>query len=220
MPAEAEPSAFPRSPAVDRVVAPFITSWSTEHDVPARLVEIPGRGLAYADELLTNRDSRGVLWRQTVARRGVGRPLFSEVHPMRQRRAMTRLLCQVCGKPADRTEGGVLWLMRDHRDDWPDWPDGLASVEPPVCLQCVGVSLRLCPALRRGAVAVRVREFPVVGVRGVLYQRGSAAPVAVEAANFSYDDPAVRWVRASALVRELRSCAVVPLQLLSTMELQ
>jgi hypothetical protein len=124
---------------------------------------------------------------------------------------MLRLLCQVCAGPADQTDDGVLWLLRDHKDDWRGWPERMASVEPPVCIPCVAVSLKLCPALRRGAVAVRVREFPIAGVRGALHLKGLLAPVAVEAANVSYDDPIVRRVVASALVRELRNCTVVPI---------
>lgn len=199
--------------AVDQTkyVAPYITAWSSEQDLPCKLVERHGYGVGYADELLTDRDSRGVLWQRTAIHQRVGRPEFGRVHPLRQRRSMLRLLCQVCAGPADQDDDGVLWLLRDHRDDWQGWPDGMASVEPPVCAPCVAVSLKFCPALRRGAVAVRVREFPVVGVRGVVYRKGVVAPVAVEAANLSYDDPAVRWMVASALVRELQDCTAVPI---------
>jgi hypothetical protein len=38
------------------------------------------------------------------------------------------------------------------------------------CAWSVRLSVRLCPALRRGAAAVRVREYPVVGVRGAALQ--------------------------------------------------
>jgi hypothetical protein len=65
-------------------------------------------------------------------------------------------------------------------------------------------------------VAVRVREFPIAGVRGALYRKGAFAPVAVEAVNLSYDDPAVRWTVASALVRELQDCSVVPIEELAS----
>lgn len=191
-------------------IAPYITAWSAEESVPYRLVDRLGHGLGYADEVPTDRDSRGVLWQRTPVRQQTGRPEFGRVHPLRQRRAMRRLLCQVCGGAADRTDDGVLWLLRDHRDDWPGWPEGMASVEPPVCVPCVAVSLKFCPALRRGAIAVRVREPPIVGVRGALYRKGAVAPVAVEAAILSYDDPAVRWLMASALVREFQACTVVP----------
>jgi hypothetical protein len=60
-------------------------------------------------------------------------------------------------------------------------------------------------------VAVRVREFPIAGVRGAFYRKGVFAPVAVEAVNLSYDDPAVRWIVASALIRELHDSTAVPI---------
>lgn len=193
-----------------RVIAPYITSWSAEQEIPSRVVERPGHGVGHPDELLGDRDARGVLWQRPAVRHGVGRPEFGKVHPLRQRRAMRQLLCQVCAGPADRTEDGVLWLLRDYRNDWPDWPDGMGCTEPPVCVPCVAVSLRLCPALRRGAAAVRVRQFAVAGVRGALYRRSVFGPVAVGDVNVAYDDPDIRWVVASALIRELRDCTVVP----------
>lgn len=195
-----------------RIIAPYITTWSAEQDLPYRVVERPGLGIGFSDEALGDRDTRGVLWHRAAVRRGTGRPEFGKVHPLRQRRAMRKLLCQVCGGSADRTNAGVLWLMRDHRDDWPQWPDGMASVEPPTCAPCIALSRRLCPALRQGAVAVRVRQFEVVGVRGALYRSGLVAPVAIEAANLAYADPDVRWLVASALIRELRGCTFVPFE--------
>jgi hypothetical protein len=110
---------------------------------------------------------------------------------------MLRLLCQVCGGPADQMDNGVLWLLRDHRGGWR--------------VRCVAVSLKLCPALRRGTVAVRVRELPIAGVRAAFYRRGVFAPVAVEAVHLSYADSAVRWIVASALIRELHDCIAVPI---------
>lgn len=193
-----------------RALVPYVATWNAEQDLPRRLVELPGRGIAYEDELLGDRDTHGVLWQRAAVRPGVGRPEFGKVHPLRQRRVMRRLLCQVCAEPADRNGSGVLWLMRDHRDDWPQWPEGMGAVEPPVCVPCVEISLRLCPALRRGAVAVRVGEFPVAGVRGALYRKGEVGRGPVGAAILPYDDPDVHWIVASALVRELRCCTVVP----------
>jgi hypothetical protein len=32
----------------------------------------------------------------------------------------------------------------------------------------------------------------------------------MDVTNMSYDDPAVRWIRASALIRQLRGCTIVP----------
>ncbi|MDX8035225.1 hypothetical protein SK803_33855 [Lentzea sp. BCCO 10_0856] len=194
-------------PSFRAVISPYITAWTAEQDLPNRIVQ--RRGIGYATELQTDRDLNGVLWQQTPQRQGSGRPEFGRAHPLRQRRAMELLLCQVCGGPASRTGDGVLWLHRDHRDDWPGWPEGMASVEPPVCASCVAVSLRHCPALRKGAVAVSVRDFPIAGVRGLLHRPGVWAPAPVSVVNMAYEDPAVRWVQASALVRELRGCTLV-----------
>jgi hypothetical protein len=193
-------------------IAPYITAWSAEQDLPCTLVERPDHSIGFANELLSDRDRHGVLWQQTALRHRVGRPEFARVHPLRQRRAMELVLCQVCGGPADQNEDGVLWLQRDHRDDWTRWPEGMASVEPPVCLRCVPVARQLCPALRRGAVVVRVRNYPIAGVRGALYRQSVLAPKAVTVGNFAYDDPAVRRVLASALIRELRDCVIIPLE--------
>jgi hypothetical protein len=185
--------------------------WTGEREPAVTIVERRGGGIGYARENLLDRDEHGVLWSRHSSSPGRGRPEFGRVHTMRQRRAMTRLLCQVCGEPADRDAGGVLWLWKDHRDHWPGWPNGMLVTEPPVCVPCVGLAVRLCPALRHGAVAMRVRRFPVVGVYGTRYRRGSHGPTAVNLANVSYDDPAVRWVQADHLVRELSDCSIVEL---------
>jgi hypothetical protein len=211
----AHPLAAQSAPEGRRVIAPYITTWSAEQEIPSRVVERPGFGVGYADELLGDRDARGVLWQRPAVRHGVGKPEFGKVHPLRQRQTMRRLLCQVCAEPAHRNDHGVLWLLPDHRSDWAGWPEGMACTEPPVCVPCVAVSLRLCPALRRGAAAVRVRQFEVVGVRGALYRRSLFGPAAVEDVNLAYDDPDIRWVVASALIRELRGCTLVPLEELS-----
>jgi hypothetical protein len=197
------------SAAGRQVVAPYITAWSEEEDPPYQLVERRGGGVAYLDETLADRDRNGVLWFRTSFRHGQGHPVFGQVHPMRQRRTMLRLLCQVCAGPADRTDDGVLWLLKDHREDWPSWPEGMGVTEPPICLPCVRTSVRMCPALRRGAAAVRVRSYPVAAVYGVVYT--GSPPVAVGAASVRLDNPAVRWVRAFSVIRELSDCTIIPL---------
>ncbi len=64
-------------------------------------------------------------------------------------------------------------------------------------------------------MTVRVLGFEVAGVPGALYRKGSVAPVAVAAANLSYDNPDVRWLVASALIRELRDCTIVSFEEIS-----
>ena len=193
--------------------APYITQWSEEHEPPSQLITRPGRGIAYLDENRTDRDKHGVLWFRTLSRRGQGQPLFNKVHPLRQRRAMRGLLCGVCGKPADRNDDGVLWLLRDFRDDWPGWPHGMGAIEPPVCRPCVPLASRLCPSLRKGAVAVRARHAPIAGVRGALYHGGGdLAPAPSGEVTVAYEDPLARWVKASNLVRELFDCTLVEVE--------
>jgi hypothetical protein len=119
-------------PEPKSIVAPYITKWSAEVDPPASVIDVGG-GIGYADEKPNDRDQHGVLWARASRHPGEGRPLFAQVHPLRQRRAMRMLLCSVCGGPADRDEDGVLWLLTDHRDDWPGWPSRMAAIEPPVC---------------------------------------------------------------------------------------
>jgi hypothetical protein len=190
------------------VIAPYITAWGSEVGPVPALVEVPGSGIAYADERVSDRDGRGVLWLRSSWAPGKGRPVFGQVHPMRQRRAMRLLLCQVCGGPADRTEDGVLWLVKDHRDDWPGWPDGTGETEPPICRDCVQLSVRLCPALRRGAVLIRARRYPIAGVRGALYT-GGPAPRMVGDVAVGFGSNRIRWVVAVNLARELNDCTLI-----------
>jgi hypothetical protein len=146
-----------------------------------------------------------------AARIGAGRPLFTKLHPVRQRRAMRRLLCQVCAKPADRTERGLLWLVPGNppgsaEQDW----DGFATIQPPVCRDCARASIRACPALRRGCVLLRAHTR-VCGVVGIRFRPGQRFPVPVddECEVVAYDDPAVRWVQATQLARSLHDCSIV-----------
>jgi hypothetical protein len=190
------------------IVAPYITAWSEEHAQPYTLIERL-HGIGYADETIGDRDSHGVLWARTPLRPRQGRPEFQRVHPQRQRRAMQRLLCQVCAGPADCNEDGVLWVLKDHRDDWPSWPNRMGVTEPPVCAPCARIASNLCPALRRGAAVIRVGSCPVIGVRGMLYRRGGGTPVAVGPTTVSFGDPMASWVRAANLIRELGDCTLI-----------
>ena len=192
-------------------LVPFITTWSGEHPLPTQVIERRGAGIGFADETLGDRDEHGVLWRRVPSRPGTGRPRFGEVHPLRQRRTMRRLLCQVCAGPADHTDLGTLWLVRDHRDDWPQWPEHMAATEPPVCLPCARTSVRACPALRNGYAAIRVGRSVISGVYGAQYLPGPGLPIAAADVTLAYDDPAIRWTCAGQLVRELLDCTIVNL---------
>ena len=195
-----------------RGVVPYIVSWSSEERLPGTVIERGRFGIGYADEILLDRDKQGVLWQRTSVSPGQGRPLFGQLHPVRQRRAMSRLLCGICGGPPDQNEQGTLWLIHDFREDWPGWPEHMAEVEPPVCLPCAHLSVRACPSLRQSWVAVRVGQAPVSGVRGVRYRGGHILPTPAGEATVAFEDPAIRWILAAQLVRELTDCTVTELE--------
>lgn len=191
------------------MTVPFITTWSTEEVAPGKVIHHCLGGIAYADEVRGDRDENGVLWRRIESRREQGKPLFGKVHSLRQRHAMRDLLCQVCGQPADRTDKGTLWLLQDHRGDWQRWPESMAATEPPICLSCAEISPRVCPALRRGHVTVRVGHSPLAGIYGVRYARGGRFPWVMRDAIVEFDEPDLRWTVAGQLVRKLYNCTIV-----------
>jgi hypothetical protein len=196
-------------------IVPYTTRWSTEEKLPTNVIERRGSGIAYADEILSDRDDHGVLWQRVRSRPGAGRPEFGKVHPARQKHAMRDLLCQVCAAPADHTGLGTLWLIPDYPGyhvDWPGWPEGLATPEPPICLPCAHTATRACPALRKDHVAIRVGHSLVSGVRGIRYRRGPLFLRPADEIMIAYHDPAITWTCAAHLVRELFHCTIVNLE--------
>jgi hypothetical protein len=179
------------------------------------VVARPGGGIGYADETILDRDEWGVLWTRVAGRVGAGKPLFVQLHPVRQRRAMRRLLCQVCTEPADRTKDGTLWLVPGREvGNCDGWPEGAATIHPPLCLPCAHLSVRMCPALRQHYVALRAHSRPY-GVTGVQFRAGYPFPQAASQADDEYavpfSDPAIAWVMATQLVRTLHDCTPVNL---------
>jgi hypothetical protein len=207
-------SDVPRRPDV----VPYITAWSTENALATVVVAArsrQGARVAYADESPFDRDDRGVLWRRVPARAGQGRPLFAAVHGARQRRAMRRLLCQVCGGPADRDERGVLWLLGADPEGTgrrpADWPESLVTRHPPVCLGCARKAVHLCPYLGREMTAVRVAAPRLYGVYGVLYRPALPLPSQVTDASLPYGHPGLAWLVAAQQLRSLHGCIPVNL---------
>jgi hypothetical protein len=191
-------------------VVPYIATWTEERKPPVRIVTHAWGGIAFADESAGDRDSDGVLWARITAQPSHGRPQFAVIHSLRQRRAMRRLLCQVCAQPADRNQDGVLWLLPDYYRRH-DGPENYDVTEPPICLACAPIAIRLCPALRNGYIAVRARTTPVCGVKGLVYRAGHPAPVLIREELVHRASPAIRWTLAEHLVRTLRECTFVDL---------
>jgi len=194
-------------------IVPYTTRWSSEHKLRVPVIHRPGRpGIAFADEILTDRDRHGVLWERVPSCPGQGEPEFGNVHSGRQRRAMRNLLCQVCAGPADRDDRGTLWLLPDYEGyhaDWPGWPENLATPEPPICQRCAHIATAACPALRKGHVALRVARPTLSGIRGALYRPGPLFPTPVDEIMAAFEDPTTPWICAAHLVRELFGCTIV-----------
>ncbi|MFJ1644692.1 hypothetical protein [Streptomyces sp. NPDC088258] len=169
------------------------------------------RGIAYTDETLHDRDTAGVLWTRYGVAQGHGEPLYGSVHPLRQRRAMRRGICQMCAGPPDHDEAGALWLLDDGRDSRYDWPEGEVTTHPPVCLPCARRAVLACPHLRAGHVAVRVRHFSADGVYGTLFRLRGGRLEAGEDTVVRYGDPAIEWLLAGQQTATLIGCTVVDL---------
>lgn len=148
---------------------PYITTWSDETALPMPLIGTPA-GVAYADELLSDRDQHGVLWTRVPSRPGLGEPLYAKVHPLRLRRTMRRLLCQVCAQSANhQNDHGTLWVLPDDNTfDWSHWPQRLETTHAPVCLRCAHIAIKACPALRHGHLIVRAHST-IIGITGEHY---------------------------------------------------
>lgn len=190
-------------------LVPYITSWTGERRIDSPVV-LRGRwGIGYHKEVRRDRDSRGVLWVRNTRAPGEGEPEYRQVHPLRQRHAMRRLLCQVCGGPADTDERGTLWLLGEADQGWSG--DDEQTGQPPVCLRCAVPASRACPHLRGNTLALRVGHAPLVGVFGQLYWPGRQEPVLVGPATLKYGDPRIGWLQASQLMRGLYDCTVVDL---------
>lgn len=198
-------------PVESPMTVPYIVMWSEEQELPTRIVESPRGGIRFADEVIGDRDRYGVLWTRTSSGAGRGRPKFAVMHSLRQRRAMRRLLCQICGQPADQDERGILWLLPDRTEGRPGWPNGQWVVEPPVCRPCAPIAATLCPALRRGHVAVRVRSAPICGVKGLTYRSAGPEPAIVQDEMVEIGTAKIRWTLGELLMRELEDCIRVDL---------
>jgi hypothetical protein len=188
---------------------PYIAAWSDEKRLPGIVASSPMGRVRYVDESEGDRDGNGVLWVRHEDQRGAGRPVFDEVHPLRQRHAMENLLCQVCAEEPDCNADGVLWVMVDNRDDWPRWPNRMVTYDAPVCVPCARIASRSCPALRNRKVLIRSRTHPVMAVKGDVYASSPAGMVMTGMGTVLLDSPTIRWTVAHQLLRRLSDCVII-----------
>lgn len=175
-------------------------------------------GLAYQDETEEDRGPRGELWerfRQSldVFSQPTGRPRWRLVHPLRQRKAMRFLRCQLRFCPAKLPSGGYLFL--ETADEKPVEPgQRVTTGQPPVCLAHARLAVSLCPRLREGHVAFLARKAPLWGVIGTRYRFGASGVTPLPAEEqfpLPYGHPQLGWFLACQLVRELTEYEVVSL---------
>ncbi|WP_331719489.1 hypothetical protein [Streptomyces sp. NBC_01174] len=192
---------------------PYIAPWDTEPMLRPPLARRRGRNgqwiLCYRDETPYDRDSFGALWTRQALARGRGVPDFAAVHALRQRQAMSRLLCQVCGRDTlTDTPDRQLHIMADTGQPV---AEGELTTSPPVCLPCARIAVRMCPHLRSGHVAAWVELPQAWGVYGLQYDLTTLAPVDTGPIEVGYDDARIQWTIAARHVSILRG--VTPIQL-------
>lgn len=192
---------------------PFIAPWSGEEPQAQPLTRGPN-GLAFTDEHYIDRDC-GVLWMRIPVLPRRGKPVLSDVHGLRQRQAMTRLLCQMCGGPTvgSRSDGRTLFLLGSAKGRPVREEEVTAS--PPVHAACARLAVEYCPHLRfRGWAAALVERTPVWGVAGPLYAPETLAAVPPLSADGLHrvpftDGERLRWVLASRLMISLEGVQAV-----------
>ncbi|NEC73911.1 hypothetical protein [Streptomyces rochei] len=171
-------TAMPTTLTWKGVRVPYIAPWTGEIRAQPRLERRPlnrGGGIAYADEHRLYDRHAGILWLRMGAVRGAGTPILAGVNSQRQRQAMDRQLCQVCGETTyGRPDGTHLYLLAE-REGRPI-TEGEQTASPPIHEDCAAEALRDCPHLREGAVAARVERPEPWGIAGMLHDPATLAP--------------------------------------------
>lgn len=150
---------------------PWITRWTGEVH-PDRFdygVQVAGDVLAgefsvtYEDGK-NIRDGRGILWqREGIGRRG--EPMYADVSTYRQRAAMKKRLCQVCGSKITDNPTNFLIPLVAGMEQFDE--NTTVTMQAPVCEGCVPLAIRMCPALKReGYQHLKVLAYRAWGVFG------------------------------------------------------
>ncbi|QDY78766.1 hypothetical protein [Streptomyces qinzhouensis] len=192
-------------------VVPWITPWSATPALPEPVVlDRKGHRIAYADESVHDRAYDGVLLARGRGRRGGdagGRPLYEQLDPRRQRRALSHLLCQVCGGQPPPTRHGLLWLLAGPPEDD---PEDVLTITPPICPEpCAVLATEQCPALAHGYTALWVGHPRAWGYRGTLHTPALAR--SEKPVQLPYGDPRLPWLLADLTVTRLMGCTITNL---------
>ncbi|MYX77618.1 hypothetical protein [Streptomyces sp. SID3915] len=199
---------------------PFIAPWSAERTLPGDIVRRVGRGgagIGYADELSHVDRRRGVLWTRQAVARGSGIPCLPGMHALRQRQAVSHMLCQVCGGTTfgDAFERwGERHLFVARAADGRPLGEGERTVMAPVCLRCAVESVDACPHLRKGWTAALASYAQPWGVAGITLHATTLRQLPLPAKGLHMvpaGHPAERWTIAMREVSTLHG--VTPISL-------
>ncbi|MEU0297634.1 hypothetical protein ABZ136_37165, partial [Streptomyces microflavus] len=144
------------------------------------------------------------------------------MHPLRQRQAMTHMLCQVCGIStfgADFERWGERHLYVARATGGRPIGEGEHTVMAPVCLPCATESVDACPHLRKGWTAALVSYAQSWGVAGITLHQQTLKPLSLPERGLHKvprGDPAERWTIAMREVRTLHRVTPVALSDLVT----
>jgi hypothetical protein len=148
-----------------KLVVPFVALWSSEKEDVGKV------GLEGDGNIDGPRDQRGIFWQPYGDTMGVGRPLFAEVHPIRQKMCMEGPYCQVCGTKMPNKN--VPWIVPPATNS--EWDRDLSSPDsrpfithtPPTCRDCWPVAMTLCPHLKaHHFFKLIVKDYSIAGVFG------------------------------------------------------
>ncbi|MFE1190009.1 hypothetical protein [[Kitasatospora] papulosa] len=193
----------------DGMRVPYIAPWTPEVN-DFRGLAFYGGAMRYLDETHIDR-YHGVTWVRTGLARGRGRANLAGVHPLRQRRAMNHLACQVCGESTFDQQFRA-WGERHLFIVAQEKPiaEGEQCPSPPVHVRCAIEAQQDCPHLRRGHAMSLVQHAPVWGIAGVLYDPLTRQPV--RKASVPYTDTAdLRRMVATREIISLHGCTTVTL---------
>ncbi|MFC8009824.1 hypothetical protein [Streptomyces cinereoruber] len=173
-------------------------------ELPAAIkVVFDGDGrIGYVDETPDDRTATGLLIERWSGHR-TGPVIWGDHHSPRQIHTMSEpMRCAGCGQAPDTDDRGTLWVLNTR-------PDVLSAhrgkpirtTVPPMCVPDAGRALSSCVPLHGAATVLRVREAPLVGVRGTLYSQSGRILLDQHFALLS--DPCVHQMVVQQLVREL-----------------
>lgn len=120
------------------ISVPWNASWAGEARLEIRPCKYAGGELA--------------VWQKTA--QGVGRPIFTKPHFVRQRISIARYVCTVCGEHAP-AEDRWWFALGAYRGEW------FMTTEAPVHKKCAEHALQVCPHLKLKNAGENLSRFPV-----------------------------------------------------------